>query len=77
MPPRYRDPKILVTEVPEYADLEPWAAELCELGYRSSLEQGRRRRAGRGDFVAGWKEGARQLGRLDVFKDDVRPPRSS
>jgi hypothetical protein len=51
-----------------YADLEGWAVTLCETGYEAAMAHGRRRRAARVDFVAGWKEAARQLGRLDVFK---------
>src|SRR4051794_3943966 len=50
-----------------YDDLEPWAAALCEAGDQGALSSGRRRRAARMDFVPGWKEAARQLGRLDVF----------
>jgi hypothetical protein len=50
-----------------YADLQPWAASLCEQAYHDALTAGRRRRAARMDFVPGWKEAARQLGRLDVF----------
>lgn len=50
-----------------YDDLAPWAANLCEAGYQDALARGRRRRAARMDFVPGWKEAARQLGRPDVF----------
>lgn len=52
-----------------YADLKPWAAALCENGFVASLAHGRRRRAARVDFVAGWKEAAMQLGRQDIFKE--------
>lgn len=52
-----------------YDDLQPWAANLCEKAYQDSLAKGRRRRAARMDFVPGWKEAARQLGRPDVFLD--------
>jgi hypothetical protein len=55
-----------------YADLQPWAANLCETAYQESLIHGRRRRAARMDFVPGWKEAARQLGRPDVFLEAVR-----
>jgi hypothetical protein len=55
-----------------YADLHPWAANLCEAAYQESLIHGRRRRAARMDFVPGWKEAARQLGRMDVFRGDAR-----
>lgn len=54
-------------EMPCYAGLAPWAAELCEQHFEQSREAGRRRRAARVDFAAGWMEAARQLGRLDVF----------
>jgi hypothetical protein len=50
-----------------YDDLQPWAVNLCEQGYQDALTNGRRRRAARMDFVPGWKEAARQLGRPDVF----------
>lgn len=50
-----------------YADLQPWAVTLCEAAYQEALIKGRRRRAARCDFVPGWKEAARQLGRHDVF----------
>lgn len=58
--------------MPEYDELLPWAAELCEDGYHESLLHGRRRRAARVDFVAGWKEAAWQLGRHDLFRDGTR-----
>lgn len=50
-----------------YDELQPWAANLCEHAYQDSLVHGRRRRAARMDFVPGWKEAARQLGRPDAF----------
>lgn len=50
-----------------YDDLVPWAANLCETAYQEALIHGRRRRAARMDFVPGWKEAARQLGRPDAF----------
>lgn len=50
-----------------YDDLAPWAANLCETAYQEALIHGRRRRAARMDFVPGWKEAARQLGRPDAF----------
>jgi hypothetical protein len=50
-----------------YDELQQWAANLCEHAYQDSLVHGRRRRAARMDFVPGWKEAARQLGRPDVF----------
>lgn len=59
-----------------YADLEPWAAGLCEQGYAESLAHGRRRRAARIDFVAGWKQGARDLGRRDVFRPEAADARA-
>lgn len=55
------------TALPCYQDLQPWAASLCEAGYQEARSKGRRRRAARIDFVPGWKEAARQLGRSDVF----------
>lgn len=58
-----------IEQMPCYADLQPWAASLCEAAYQESLMKGRRRRATRMDFVPGWKEAARQLGRLDVFME--------
>jgi hypothetical protein len=61
-----------------YDDLQPWAAELCEQAWQSSLTLGRRRGAARMDFVPGWKEAMRQAGRLDVFKpDDDEPEETS
>jgi hypothetical protein len=53
---------------PLYDDLAPWAANLCETAYQESLIHGRRRRAARMDFVPGWKEAAKQLGRPDAFR---------
>lgn len=57
-----------IEDLEVYADLQPWSVELCETAYHEALSSGRRRRAARMDVVPGWKEAARQLGRLDVFK---------
>lgn len=61
-----------IPALPAYQGLEPWAATLCEKGYQGSREAGRRRRAARVDFTAGWMEAAREFGREDVFKPEAR-----